>query len=690
MARERVAGQLAFESNANRFKCSKTNGKSFVQSRKQKDDTPQECDEPKCKKKWIALLQAVERELMNRKVPIVKEEVLKEEPAAEVDDGFIVKKVAGICCHHCQRGKELVRCSQPACRLHYCTECLKRCYPDLSIEDCKERCPRCQGICNCKYALRMDKRCNKVPQDVGAVPTYTKDVKAKFDGYLWSHLVENTNVCQKILEEEWNEVQIDSEQLDGVQQRMEDVPVLHDAGYRVVCSRCNTSIVNILRTCNACGYDLCPQCCMDVRLSQNDSSTCASKSQNELHCPCKLDKSGDVCHSKLKLMRLQQLSKKCVSTLFSPKLDSAWTKECTYNKEGVTSVCYISADFLRTSEGFAHFQLNWRRGCPFVIHNVKGKMLWTPHLMKRAATEKRKGEYTADVIDCSAHQVMEVSIEAFFNGYTGETTFEGNPMYKLKDWPTEEAFKDRLRRLFYDFIDMLPLKEYTHPTSGPLNLACKVPEEVTYKPDLGPKCYIGYGREEEEQPPNGFLQIDGDSVTKLHLDVADAINILVHCQSVEGKTGDEREVNGALWHIFKREDTTKLRSFLSRHKNKFLHNGKSVEIVDPLLDQTFYLSTLALNLLSKEEGIKPLEILQKANDAIVIPAGCVHQVRNLSSCIKVAMDFVSPESIGQILSLTETYRKLPDDHFAKNDKVQAKLMVLNAAWHVLRSQSSSL
>lgn len=40
---------------------------------------------------------------------------------------------------------------------------------------------------------------------------------------------------------------------------------------------------------------------------------------------------------------------------------------------------------------------------------------------------------------------------------------------------------------------MVPLKEYTHPTAGPLNLAAQLPKEAI-KPDLGPKSYIAYGR----------------------------------------------------------------------------------------------------------------------------------------------------------------------------------------------------
>ena len=222
------------------------------------------------------------------------------------------------------------------------------------------------------------------------------------------------------------------------------------------------------------------------------------------------------------------------------------------------------------------------------------------------------------------------------------------------------------------------------------------------------------------------------------------------------------ERRGALWHIFQRRDTDKVRAFLSRHRKRFGQHARSKNHgadSDPIFDQNFYLSSRALALLLEEEGVEPWSILQGENDAVIVPAGCAHQVRNLSSCIKVralpsdltptpthtpththacthahththtrththaharthahthtrtrththtrthgdacadrlpplvsficfqvALDFVSPESVSEVITLTNAYRKLPDRHFAKHDKVQAKLCVLNAAWQAL-------
>lgn len=52
----------------------------------------------------------------------------------------------------------------------------------------------------------------------------------------------------------------------------------------------------------------------------------------------------------------------------------------------------------------------------------------------------------------------------------------------------------------------------------------------------------------------------------------------------------------------------------------------------------------------------------------------IHFKLMLQSCIKVALDFVSPENVNQCVALTDQFRLLPTNHRAKEDKLEVKLL----------------
>ncbi|XP_041990015.1 lysine-specific demethylase JMJ25-like [Salvia splendens] len=461
-----------------------------------------------------------------------------------------------------------------------------------------------------------------------------------------------------------------------------------------------------------------------------------------------------------------------------------------------------------------HFQWHWSKGEPVIVSNVLETTLglsWEPMVMWRAFRQIKNNDHETrlDVtaISCLDWCEVDVNLHQFFNWYSN--AFSGAQfdkvgwpqILKLKDWPPSTLFEQLLPRHGFEFISSLPFKEYTHPQDGHLNLVTNLPPR-SIKPDMGPKTYIAYGFNEELGR--------GDSVTKLHCDMSDAVNILTHIKGVTIKPGDLKkmkeakalhdaqdlreifgfvpeeigeEVNGtkenpgnpdmdvevgvsdivengtkddkernpkevlekkvlnaddgkkdknkencedrvllskdphveckvhmdvndemqlsggkldvnldmnsgslddddsgALWDIFRKQDVPKLEEYLKQHFKEFRHIYGNLlpEVIHPIHDQTIYLTSEHKKRLKEEYGIEPWTFVQRLGDAVIIPAGCPHQVRNLKSCTKVALDFVSPENISSCFKLTEEFRLLPLNHRAKEDKLEVKKMLLHA------------
>ena len=177
---------------------------------------------------------------------------------------------------------------------------------------------------------------------------------------------------------------------------------------------------------------------------------------------------------------------------------------------------------------------------------------------------------------------------------------------------------------------MLPFQEYTNPVSGMLNLTTALPE-YRCRPDIGPKTYLGTGRMEEKN--------DGtDSVTHLHLDMTDAFNVLLHAQE---KNPDESKFKilhhtltfgltechlsfrdcAAVWSVVARKDVATVAEYF-RNPNV-------------ISERKTYLRAVDREMLVDQHDARIWTFAQYENDAVYVPSGCPHQVRNTRSCLKV-------------------------------------------------------
>lgn len=119
-----------------------------------------------------------------------------------------------------------------------------------------------------------------------------------------------------------------------------------------------------------------------------------------------------------------------------------------------------------------------------------------------------------------------------------------------------------------------------------------------------------------------------------------------------------------MWDVWRREDVPKLRAFLLRHLHEFSHGGQKLspsKVQDVIFDQTFMLTDRHRAMLLQEEGVQAWHVEQHEYEAIYIPAGCPHQVRNLRPCIKVAVDFVAPESMVHCVRMIDDMRVVAKD-----------------------------
>ncbi|ORY03967.1 hypothetical protein K493DRAFT_404815 [Basidiobolus meristosporus CBS 931.73] len=314
-----------------------------------------------------------------------------------------------------------------------------------------------------------------------------------------------------------------------------------------------------------------------------------------------------------------------------------------------------------------NFQERWRNGETVVIRDLldKIKLDWSPNYFI-----EHYGDEAADMVDCSTgYTVTSKTVGDFFRGFSDmdfrSRNDEGKHLVlRIKDWPSDMDFKDKFPDHFMDFMKALPFQEYTQ-RKGILNLASRLPA-IVVPPDLGPKMYNAYGSDDGEI---------GVGTTPLHLDMADAVNLMVYSinpvneQDTQASGGNSVKHHdaGAVWDIYHFQDLPKIREFLRDYADQM---GHSVD--DPIHDQVFYLNETLRQQLFSQYGVRGWRVYQNPGDAVFIPAG-------------LAMDFVSPENVSRCAELTKEFRLLSQGHRRRQDLLQLESILYHS---LLNSESA--
>jgi lysine-specific demethylase 3 len=138
--------------------------------------------------------------------------------------------------------------------------------------------------------------------------------------------------------------------------------------------------------------------------------------------------------------------------------------------------------------------------------------------------------------------------------------------------------------------------------------------------------------------------------TRLHMDMADAFNVMVYTTDCEDGTPGY-----AVWDLFRAEDSDKIRAFLRKRFTpgsvamSATVNGQTqspaekaaalqlqaIALHDPIHSQHFYLDVELRKELWEQYSVKSFRIYQRPGEDVFIPAGCAHQV-----CFLVKLLFI--------------------------------------------------
>ncbi|EPS40604.1 hypothetical protein H072_5493 [Dactylellina haptotyla CBS 200.50] len=413
------------------------------------------------------------------------------------------------------------------------------------------------------------------------------------------------------------------------------IRIAEDPSQRSLCDACATTLFIVSYVCHICGREYCPYCYDDWNdgIENIRFETC---SRHQMHTKEQLVLAVRACEGEVKtiaqeinmFIRISKGGARILDIADEHRLRLKYATRRLRDVQFAPVYEFRADDFTEDS-----FREIWGlHGRPIVIKDClnRFKLSWDPQYF----INHHGHEDCTLVQTCPPFRNYTTKVSEFFEQFGQFHPTEG---LKLKDWPPADNFSDVFPELMVDFERALPdaISNYVKH-SGIYNLVSRFPDDYN-RPDLGPKMYNAFP---------ASVQMDGKlgGTTNLHRDITDAINFMMYAtpatnyEASSNSSNDEEDRSpGAIWDIFPVGAT--------RHIREYLDEKYPNQTIDPFHRQNCYLTQEDIRILFELHGVQSYRILQRPGDAILVPAGCAHQVRNIKDCIKVAVDFLSPESV---------------------------------------------
>ncbi|PHT85430.1 hypothetical protein T459_07536 [Capsicum annuum] len=612
-----------------------------------------------------------------------------------------------------------------------CHQCQR--YPGMPEEDFLKACPVCCNVCNCIACLRLD----------GSVK-HLLNVEVKFSDE--EKLEYSKHIVRALLPalEQFNTEQMIERQIECQIHALPDSEInIRKANYekddRISCDYCSAFIVDLHRSCSTCSYELCLTCCKELRngnlqayASENETteakvamtSKWKSMESGAIRCPPK-DMGGCELHYSCS-------KSKGENGVSSGKLRKVADRE---NSDDNYVFCPAAVDTRRAN--LRHFRLYLSKGEPVVVTNVHDNALglswepmygylnlalrlpdgcWKPDLGPKAyiaygfPMELGRGDSVTKL-----HYSVTDTVNVLMHTQDVVPTVEQlsaienlKQIHKAQDRREFVADAHKMHEGIKDDIvnkkSVSKGPNFSQKKQNCDDLKVENSRKAKNKMHEGIKDDIVNGKSVSKGPNFSQKKQNCDDLKvensrKAENKKCSQKSVKLYCET--NKEGEEyryREDSisliadgGALWDIFRRQDVPKLEEYLRKHFREFRHiYGSPLPlVVHPIFDETFYLSTEHKRRLKEEYGIEPWTFVQKLGEAVFIPAGCPHQVRNLkASCYYYPIAPFSrylglivgrsPENVNECICLTEELRKLPRNHDARADKLGVKKIIVRA------------